>query len=161
MIEALRAIRYTCLRVAVGLIGVLVLATVAASANAADVGVFVSIGQPGFYGQIDIGDVPQPPRVIFAAPVVVERDPHYDGPAMYLHVPAGYETHWDKHCREYNACGRPVYFVRDDWYRDTYVPHYQHRNKMRREEEARARPEDERHGSNRDDRHGAEREHRE
>jgi hypothetical protein len=26
---------------------------------------------------------------------------------------------------EYNACGRPVYFVRDDWYQREYVPRYQ------------------------------------
>jgi hypothetical protein len=31
-------------------------ATVTAPALAADVGVSVSIGQPGFYGQLDIGD---------------------------------------------------------------------------------------------------------
>jgi hypothetical protein len=161
MIKASRAIRYCCLRGPAGLIGALGLAALAASADAADVGVSVSIGQPGFYGQIDIGDVPQPPKLILGAPVVVERDPHYEGPAMYLHVPAGYEKHWDRHCREYNACGRPVYFVRDDWYRDTYVPHYQHRKQMRAEEQARARPEDERHGGERDDRRGGEREHHE
>lgn len=27
---------------------------------AADVGVSISIGQPGFYGRLDIGDYPQP-----------------------------------------------------------------------------------------------------
>jgi hypothetical protein len=41
-------------------------------------------------------------------------------------VPPGHEKHWNKHCAEYNACGRPVYFVRDDWYNNEYVPHYQH-----------------------------------
>jgi uncharacterized protein YcfJ len=25
---------------------------------------------------------------------------------------------------QYNACGRPVYFVDDRWYNDVYVPHY-------------------------------------
>jgi hypothetical protein len=42
-------------------------ATFTAPALAADVGVSISIGQPGFYGQIDIGDYPQP-RVLYAQP---------------------------------------------------------------------------------------------
>ena len=40
------------------------LASATVSAFAADVGVSVSIGQPGFYGRIDIGSLPQP-RLIF------------------------------------------------------------------------------------------------
>ena len=44
---------------------------------------------------------------------------------IYLHVPPGHEKKWRKHCREYDACGRPVYFVQDNWYNDVYVPHYQ------------------------------------
>ena len=44
------------------------------TAHAADVGVSVSIGQPGFYGRIDIGDYPYPPpRVIYRQPRIVER----------------------------------------------------------------------------------------
>ena len=34
-------------------------ATVAAPALATDVGVSVSVGQPGFYGRIDIGSLPR------------------------------------------------------------------------------------------------------
>lgn len=137
----------------------LVLAAAASSAHAADVGVSVSIGQPGFYGQINIGDAPEPPQVIYKAPVVIERDPHYGGPALYLRVPEGYEKHWSKHCREYDACGRPVYFVRDDWYRNRFVPHY-------REHHGEARGRDEGHDHHddrheRDDRREGEREHRE
>ena len=95
-------------------------------AFAGDVAVSVSVGQPGFYGQIDIGNVP-PPRVIYARPVVVEPVPEYrDVAPVYLHVPPGHEKHWSKHCREYDACGRPVYFVHHDWYNDEYVPRYRH-----------------------------------
>jgi hypothetical protein len=46
-------------------------AACAAPAFAADVGVSISIGQPGFYGQIDIGNVPQP-QVVYAQPVVIQ-----------------------------------------------------------------------------------------
>ncbi|UUZ54880.1 hypothetical protein LP419_02455 [Massilia sp. H-1] len=31
---------------------------------------------------------------------------------------------WGKHCGAYNACGRQVYFVKDDWYNNTYAPRY-------------------------------------
>ena len=91
----------------------------------ADVGVSINVGQPGFYGQIDIGDVPAP-QVVYAQPMVIEQDRVYvNQPPIYLHVPPGYERHWRHHCAAYNACGRPVYFVRHDWYNTIYVPAYQ------------------------------------
>ena len=105
-----------------------VLGACVAPALAADVGVSISIGQPGFYGQIDIGNVPQP-QLVYARPVVIQRSPEYvSAPPIYLHVPPGHEKHWSKHCARYNACGRPVYFVRDDWYNTEYVAHYHHGN---------------------------------
>ena len=105
------------------LIGV-ALATLASSALAADVGVSVSIGQPGFFGRIDIGNAPQPqliypaPMIIRQAPVGVVRQP------IYLSVPPGHEKKWSKHCHKYNACGQPVYFVQQDWYTNEYAPAY-------------------------------------
>jgi hypothetical protein len=97
-----------------------------APAFAADVGVSISIGQPGFYGQIDIGNTPQP-QLVYPQPVIIQRSPQFvSAPPIYLHVPPGHEKHWTKHCAQYNACGRRVYFVRDDWYNNEYVPRYQH-----------------------------------
>lgn len=84
----------------------------------ADVGVSVSVGQPGFYGQLNIGNTQ--PQVIYTQPTVIEQAPGYVGGPIYLRVPPGHEKHWAKHCAEYNACGRPVYFVRDDWYNRQY-----------------------------------------
>jgi hypothetical protein len=102
------------------------LAAIATPAVAGDVGVSININQPGLFGQINIGNVPQPPPLIYAQPMVIQEDRSYvDGP-IYLHVPPGHEKHWAKHCAEYNACRRPVYFVRDDWYNNEYVPRYQH-----------------------------------
>ena len=90
----------------------------------AQVGVSVSISGPGIYGQINLGEAPRP-QVIFAAPVVVIQAPEYASAApIYLHVPPGHEKHWNKHCAEYNACGRPVYFVRHDWYDKEYAPRH-------------------------------------
>ena len=105
------------------LIGV-ALATLVSSALAADVGVSVSIGQPGFYGRIDIGNVPQP-QLIYATPVIIQRVPvGVVRQPIYLRVPPGHEKKWSKHCRKYNACGRPVYFVQQDWYTNVYAPDY-------------------------------------
>jgi hypothetical protein len=98
---------------------------IAATAQATDVGVSVSVGQPGFYGHIDIGNAPQP-QLIYARPVVIHPAPVgvvYQ--PVYVHVPPGHEKHWSKHCAEYNACGRPVFFVKDRWYNEKYVPYYQ------------------------------------
>jgi hypothetical protein len=97
----------------------------AAPALAADVSASIAISQPGFYGQINIGDFPRP-AVIYAEPLWIQRPAKvvYVQP-VYLRVPPGHEKHWSKHCAQYGACGRPVYFVRESWYQDYYVPHYQ------------------------------------
>lgn len=104
------------------------LATMSATAvMAADVGVSVTIGQPGFYGHIDIGDFPAP-ALIYPQPVVIQPVPMGVSVApMYLRVPPGHRKHWNKHCGEYNACGRPVYFVQDSWYNNVYAPRYRER----------------------------------
>ena len=99
----------------------LVLATV--PALAADVGVSISIGQPGFYGQIDIGGYP-PPQIIYREPRVIQRVSVNRAP-IYLNVPPGHAKNWRKHCGSYNACGERVYFVQNNWYDRQYVPQYQ------------------------------------
>jgi len=106
-------------------------AIVTTPALAADVGVSVSIGQPGFYGHIDIGDYPQP-RVLYRQPIIVERV-QVVRPPVYLRVPPGHAKNWKKHCREYNACGERVFFVQDDWYEREYVPRYQEKHRERRD----------------------------
>lgn len=85
------------------------------------VGVSIGINQPGIYGRIDIGDVP-PPALVFAQPVLivppriaVERAP------IYLYVPPAHQQDWRRYCGRYNACGEPVYFVRDQWVRERYT----------------------------------------
>ena len=118
--------------------------------QAADVGVSVSVGQPGFYGQIDIGGYPQP-RVIYSQPRVVERV-YEEREPIYLRVPPGHAKHWDKHCREYNACGERVYFVRDDWYNREYAPRYQESHREHHEE-YRGDEHHEEHGEYRQDDH--------
>lgn len=85
----------------------------------ANVGVSVSVAQPGLYGRIDIGNVPPP--VVYAQPVIIQRAPVVvQQPPLYLYVPPGHQKHWAKHCAKYNACGQPVYFVKESWVRERY-----------------------------------------
>lgn len=93
----------------------------------AQVGVSVGIGEPGFYGQLNIGNGYPAPQVINPQPVVIQPAPEYVGVApVYLRVPEEHQHDWGRWCGRYNACGRPVYFVRDDWYRNSYAPAYHH-----------------------------------
>ena len=100
-------------------------------AQAADVGVSISVGEPGFYGQIEIGDFVPQPRIIYAQPVIIQPVPVHERPApVYLHVPPGQAKKWSRYCGQYDACGHPVYFVKDSWYNDVYVPKYkEHRER--------------------------------
>lgn len=98
----------------------------AVPAMAADVGVSIEVGQPGFYGRIDIGDFPKP-SLLFPQPVIIAPVVGVVRPPVYLHVPPGHAKDWAKHCHKYNACGDRVLFVRENWYNDVYVPH--HRSK--------------------------------
>lgn len=104
---------------------VMSLAAYTAPALAQDVGVSISVGQPGFYGRIDIGDAPRP-RIIYAEPRIVEYVRVEEAP-IYLHVRPGHARNWKRHCHEYDACGQRVYFVNDNWYNTVYVDHYRER----------------------------------
>jgi hypothetical protein len=92
------------------------------TAYAAEVGISISLGQPGFYGQIDIGDYP-PPRLIYAEPVIIENVVVVEQP-IYLRVQPDHVKHWATYCSEYRACGQRVYFVEDSWYEEVYVTDY-------------------------------------
>ena len=107
------------------------LAFAAVPVLAADVGVSISIGQPGFYGQINIGGYP-PPQLVYSAPRVMYQSA-LKRPPIYMNVPPGHAKNWRKHCRLYNACGERVYFVQNTWYEREYVPHYQKRKGDRRD----------------------------
>jgi len=109
-----------------------VAATMSAPAFAADVGVSVSIGQPGFYGRLDIGGYPQP-QVIYTRPRVIERV-YVEREPVYMRVPPGHAKNWRKYCRKYNACGERVYFVQDNWYNQEYAPRYQEQHYNQRDD---------------------------
>ena len=126
--------------------------TIVTPALAADIGASISIGQPGFYGQLDIGNFPQP-QVIYRQPMVIERGVPSSRPPVYLRVPPGQAKHWSKHCREYDACGERVLFVQDKWYNHEYVPRYQEQHRGR-EGEGRDQHRDDHRGNQGNDHQG-------
>jgi hypothetical protein len=95
------------------------LALAAPALAGTDIGVSVGISQPGFYGRIDIGSAGAAPVLVYPQPVLIAR-PVVVPPPVYMHVPPGHAKNWRKHCAHYDACGRPVYFVQEDW----YLKHY-------------------------------------
>ena len=65
---------------------------------------------PGVYGTVTFGNAPP---VVYTQPVIIQRSPVYvQQPPLYLHVPPGHAKKWSRHCARYNACNRPVYFVK-------------------------------------------------
>lgn len=78
--------------------------------------------RPGVYGRVEIGNAPPPP-LVYAQPVVIVRERHpVPVQPVYVHVPPGHAKKWSKHCHKYNACNRPVYFVKSK----EYEPGYRH-----------------------------------
>jgi len=108
-----------------GVVLILAFGATAPLATAGDVSVGVTItGEivPGVYGRVDLANRP-PPQLVYATPVVIERPPpRVVVEPIYLHVPPGHAKNWRKHCHEYHACNRPVYFVRSA----EYEPNYKH-----------------------------------
>jgi len=111
----------------------LTLAAVVPLAHAQNVSFNATIGgqvAPGVYGQVAIGNGPPPP-VVYAQPVIAQPAPVIVGAApvepIYLHVPPGHAKNWHKHCHEYHACDRPVYFVKSAEYQPGYhAEHHDH-----------------------------------
>ena len=94
------------------------------AAAAADVDVRVILSgevAPGVYGRVDFGTAPPPP-LYQPRPVIIAPQPGPRPGPIYLHVPPGHAKNWRKHCHRYNACGRPVYFVKSAEYEPGYKP---------------------------------------
>jgi hypothetical protein len=118
-------------------------------AVAGNVAVSISVGEPGFYGHLDIGGYGRP-ALLYREPVVVVKKYRGVAPA-YVRVPVDHSRNWNRYCGRYDACSRPVYFVRDEWYRNVYSPRYRqlhnrHWNDTRRDHD---RWDNDRRGSDR------------
>jgi hypothetical protein len=105
---------------------------------------------PGVYGQVQLGN-DRPPPVVYTQPMLIESQPR-PPPPVYLHVPPDHARNWRKHCHEYNACNRPVYFIRSA----EYEPGFDRaRYDREHEDRGRGRDGDREHG----DREHGDREH--
>jgi hypothetical protein len=100
----------------------------AGASQAGDLDIHVMLSgevAPGVYGQVQIGGE-RPPPLVYAQPMLIEPQAA-PPPPVYLHVPPGHARDWRKHCHEYHACNRPVYFVRSAEYEPGYV--YEHHDR--------------------------------
>jgi hypothetical protein len=122
--------------------------------RAGDLGINIIVsGQvaPGVYGQVQLGNAARPP-LVYAQPMLIEPQAA-PPPPVYLHVPPDHARNWRKHCREYNACNRPVYFVRSA----EYAPDYERRKHDREDDHGHGHDHD--HDHDRHDDHGHEQDH--
>lgn len=96
----------------------------------------LSIGgeiSPGVYGQVQFDNAPPPP-VLYAEPrIIVRQPPNVVVQPLYLHVPPGHAKNWARYCSRYDACNRPVYFVKSR----EYAPGYRDRKEKKRSHEGR------------------------
>lgn len=96
-------------------------AALAVASLSASAQVSISVGQPGFFGRVELGAY-APPPLVYGPPVLVSGS--YVGDPVYLRVPLDQRRHWARYCGRYRACGQRVLFVRDDWYLNSYAPRY-------------------------------------
>jgi hypothetical protein len=92
--------------------------------QAGDVAVGVDLSgavAPGVYGEVHLGSN-APPPVVYEAPVQIVRVSNAL-PPIYLNVAPVEARNWRVHCGHYNACNRPVYFVRSNEYEAGYRRH--------------------------------------
>ncbi len=103
-------------------LGGFALALLATASSATNVNVIVE-GQirPGVYGRVELGSPSAPPPVWQPRPVIIVSQPQVvEVVPVYMHVPPSHAKSWRKHCHRYDACGRPVYFVRSAEYEPGY-----------------------------------------
>ncbi len=88
----------------------------------AQVGLSVQLGQSGYYGPLELNGYPTP-SLLYPRPVIIQPQSTGYSP-VYMNVPPSQASNWGRYCAQYGVCNRPVYFVRDSWYTNTYIPYY-------------------------------------
>lgn len=90
----------------------------------AQVNFSLNFGQPGYYGRVEVGDDSPRPVLLYQQPVIIERSRNDVGQPVYVNVPPLQARNWSGYCSGYRLCNRPVYFVNNNWYEQSYVPAY-------------------------------------
>jgi len=67
--------------------------------------------RPGVYGRIEVRNALP---LIYQQPLLAQRAADRARPPVYLYVPPGQVRRWAQNCARWDACDRPVYFVRVD-----------------------------------------------
>ncbi|KDP87187.1 hypothetical protein CF70_002765 [Cupriavidus sp. SK-3] len=94
------------------------------------------MGDPGYYGRIDINGMSSP-QTLHQQPIVVQPHAGASQHPIYLNVPPDHAKNWPKYCDRYDACGEPAHFVDNRWYNERYVPQYRERHGGNREDHRR------------------------
>lgn len=110
-----------------------VFASAAQMAGAADKVATMITGAitPGVYGRVDMANRTRPP-LVYEQPMFIEH-PQTEGKVepVYLHVPPEHAKNWRKYCDDYEACDKPVYFVKSEEYEPGYEPPQEERPKRK------------------------------
>jgi len=112
----MNGIRYVAVAVA--------LAMAAPLAGAADKSAVITGAiAPGIYGRVDMANRAKPP-LVYQQPMFIEPPENASGVVepLYLHVPPDHAKNWKKFCEKYEACDKPVYFVKSAEYEPGYKP---------------------------------------
>ncbi len=108
--------------VAIATIAIVTAAPLASAADQ-DAGVVITGAvTPGVYGRVDIANKALPALVYEQAMFVERPDTAGRVEPLYLHVPPEHAKNWKKYCNQYQACDRPVFFVKSAEYEPGYEP---------------------------------------
>jgi hypothetical protein len=94
-----------------------------ASPAMAQVGFTIQLGQPNYYGGLNLQGYPNP-QFYNSSPILIQPTGVGYGQSVYLRVPPDQRQNWRNYCGRYNACNQRVYFVQDNWYDSVYAPRY-------------------------------------
>jgi hypothetical protein len=80
--------------------------------------------KPGVYGRLAMAATSKAtPALVYEQPMFIEA-PQMGARVepVYLHVPPDHAKNWKKHCKQYKACDKPVFFVKSAEYEPGYKP---------------------------------------
>jgi len=112
-------------KVAVAAIAIGAVAPLAGAADKATVAAISGPVKPGVYGRVAMTSTPAAakPALVYSQPMMVDN-PETTGviEPVYLHVPPEHAKNWKKNCAKYEACNKPVFFIKSAEYEPGYVP---------------------------------------
>jgi hypothetical protein len=108
--------------VAIATVAIVTTASLASAAEKDAIAVITGPVTPGVYGRVEVANKPLPTLVYEQAMFVERPDTAGRVEPLYLHVPPEHAKNWKKYCSHYQACDRPVFFVKSAEYDPGYEP---------------------------------------